>query len=535
MDLSNLTSKNEEIENSSTLTNNIVETENSFSMRNNILENLSVTTNNIVDNSSIIINNIAENMLTVINNTANNVDEVVDVDVNTNVNISPIGENVESDDVLGFSPVGNILTTGENVVSDNFIESDVLTFFGENVESDDVLTLSPVVNILPIGENVESDDVLRFSPVVDILPIGENVVSDDFIESDDVLTFFGENVENNVNVLSTLNENMVYQNVTSDDEHYDDEHDVEDHNTHYEGYFNQLPQLFIPANADLTMPYGTVMGTSFFSIPVLENLNNPQELFDMMVNNMLNPVMPTNIVNEINPSNSGNSVLQNTSFTGQPLNLNMNSVGNQGMIEEEVRKLILYGEENLNLVTQPVLDFIESCYLQNMQYDENLINLIHYTVKNVFARNTQFEMKELISGIIVYSLNGINATFSDNYDMVLPILEQEIKSIVTRSLRLAILRRTMAAPPEMEDVKLVVGADALEKIPICKYENLEDKIKKMNISCTVCQEDFNTEDSVRLLPCEHIYHPDCIDDWLKEHSYKCPCCRKPAAEHSAKI
>ena len=444
MDPSNLASKNEETENSSTTTNNIVETsstitnnivENSFTTTNNIVENSSTITNNIVENSSIITNNIVENLSILINNIINNVDVDVDVDVDTNINILPIGENVESDDA------------------------------------------------------------------------------------------FENEIENNLNVVSTLNENITYSDVNSDDEHYDDEHDVEDHNVQYEGYFNQLPQLFIPAN---------IAGTSFFSIPILENLNNPQGLFNMMVNNMLNPVMATNIVNEINPSNSGNSVLQNTSFTGQPLNLNMNSVGNQGMIEEEVRKLILYGEENLNLVTQPVLDFIESCYLQNMQYDENLINLIHYTVKNVFARNTQFEMKELISGIIVYSLNGINATFSDNYDMVLPILEQEIKSIVTRSLRLAILRRTMAVP-EMEDVKLVVGADALEKIPICKYENLEDKIKKMNISCTVCQNDFNTEDSVRLLPCSHIYHPDCIDDWLKGHSYKCPCCRKPAAEHSAKI
>jgi hypothetical protein len=59
--------------------------------------------------------------------------------------------------------------------------------------------------------------------------------------------------------------------------------------------------------------------------------------------------------------------------------------------------------------------------------------------------------------------------------------------------------------------------------------------KNINIKCTVCQDEFNEQDDVRLLPCEHIYHLDCIDAWLKEHSYKCPCCRKPAAEHAPKI
>ena len=73
------------------------------------------------------------------------------------------------------------------------------------------------------------------------------------------------------------------------------------------------------------------------------------------------------------------------------------------------------------------------------------------------------------------------------------------------------------------------------KIIFKKVNELEQKIKSMNSKCTVCQDDFNEQDDVRVLPCEHIYHLDCIDDWLKIHSYKCPCCRKPAAEYSPKI
>ena len=33
--------------------------------------------------------------------------------------------------------------------------------------------------------------------------------------------------------------------------------------------------------------------------------------------------------------------------------------------------------------------------------------------------------------------------------------------------------------------------------------------------CRVCLTDFNDGDRLRTLPCCHIYHIDCIDQWLK--------------------
>jgi hypothetical protein len=31
-------------------------------------------------------------------------------------------------------------------------------------------------------------------------------------------------------------------------------------------------------------------------------------------------------------------------------------------------------------------------------------------------------------------------------------------------------------------------------------------------------------DKLRLLPCQHRYHTECIDPWLLKNSLKCPCC-----------
>lgn len=40
--------------------------------------------------------------------------------------------------------------------------------------------------------------------------------------------------------------------------------------------------------------------------------------------------------------------------------------------------------------------------------------------------------------------------------------------------------------------------------------------------CPVCMEDFEQGQEVRLLPCRHKFHPDCIDPWLLNVSGSCP-------------
>lgn len=43
-------------------------------------------------------------------------------------------------------------------------------------------------------------------------------------------------------------------------------------------------------------------------------------------------------------------------------------------------------------------------------------------------------------------------------------------------------------------------------------------------ACAICLDQFATMVQVRVLPCEHIFHPDCIDRHLTMQSSKCPLC-----------
>lgn len=46
-------------------------------------------------------------------------------------------------------------------------------------------------------------------------------------------------------------------------------------------------------------------------------------------------------------------------------------------------------------------------------------------------------------------------------------------------------------------------------------------------TCSICLDDFmNDETTVRELPCNHIFHPECIDPFLLNNSSLCPLCKK---------
>ncbi|XP_077369662.1 E3 ubiquitin-protein ligase RNF126-like [Festucalex cinctus] len=45
------------------------------------------------------------------------------------------------------------------------------------------------------------------------------------------------------------------------------------------------------------------------------------------------------------------------------------------------------------------------------------------------------------------------------------------------------------------------------------------------LECPVCREDYSVGESVRQLPCNHLFHNDCVVPWLEQHD-TCPVCRK---------
>ena len=43
-----------------------------------------------------------------------------------------------------------------------------------------------------------------------------------------------------------------------------------------------------------------------------------------------------------------------------------------------------------------------------------------------------------------------------------------------------------------------------------------------NLGCTICTDDFEKGQDIRVLPCDHKFHPECVDPWLLNVSGTCP-------------
>jgi hypothetical protein len=76
----------------------------------------------------------------------------------------------------------------------------------------------------------------------------------------------------------------------------------------------------------------------------------------------------------------------------------------------------------------------------------------------------------------------------------------------------------------LEDVKVTLSQDEFNNLDITK-----DKSSIENKQCNICLDDLTEdelkENSLIQLKCNHIYHKDCIKEWLTKQSTKCPSCR----------
>ena len=65
--------------------------------------------------------------------------------------------------------------------------------------------------------------------------------------------------------------------------------------------------------------------------------------------------------------------------------------------------------------------------------------------------------------------------------------------------------------------------EILNELPETKIEDV-NKLDPEKKNCIICLEDFKNGDNAIILPCIHIFHTDCIKNWLKTQN-TCPICK----------
>jgi hypothetical protein len=195
-------------------------------------------------------------------------------------------------------------------------------------------------------------------------------------------------------------------------------------------------------------------------------------------------------------------------------------------------------------IPESYTNLLEASLFENMRYDDDDVNTILTHTIRTFISITSISFARVIAVILNYAsreTEGIysnNLLFANNYDMVYDICTDELRKQLTRSYRMmqfVSLFFGMNGEQEMENVKLVMKKEnILSMFPEKEYNTFEQDVKSKNEKCVFCQENFTDNDKCRKLNCEHVFHVGCIDEWLENQSYKCPCCRADAGPHYPK-
>ena len=108
-------------------------------------------------------------------------------------------------------------------------------------------------------------------------------------------------------------------------------------------------------------------------------------------------------------------------------------------------------------------------------------------------------------------------------------LEEEERNYAGRRELIESILRHLAELENSLGHQVPLGRNQAEDLPTRLFRKGEERDE----TCSVCVDDFEDGVLVKVLPCHHIFHPVCIDQWLAEYSSICPMC-KADVRHAAR-
>ncbi|KAG2300626.1 hypothetical protein Bca52824_037098 [Brassica carinata] len=97
----------------------------------------------------------------------------------------------------------------------------------------------------------------------------------------------------------------------------------------------------------------------------------------------------------------------------------------------------------------------------------------------------------------------------------------------------------LALGDEMGTVSTALSEEALSRsLKKSIYYQVADETgaisqdKDDDIKCSICQEEYVDGDEVGSMPCEHMYHVSCVEQWLRMKNW-CPICKTSAEEEKS--
>jgi len=265
-------------------------------------------------------------------------------------------------------------------------------------------------------------------------------------------------------------------------------------------------------------------------------INSPRTPIDDQINdqindqiiNQINNNINNNIINQINDNindisdEQTSDSLNDEYFTNSTESFNEPEIYNNNYINNNV---LLDEYSNLfNFMIQRRSDLIENnytedeiikilkLYLITQNFPLNQISYIlfkfyeYYNMYNITYDNIIEILNNDRNNIIQPQLLLINNLYTTNYT------HNQIINVINNLL-------DVTDPPNLQDVVIATDSAVLEQLNKYTLDTNSDT------QCVICMDNMNETQTVCELPCEHLFHDECIKEHLMHYSYKCPICR----------
>jgi len=175
------------------------------------------------------------------------------------------------------------------------------------------------------------------------------------------------------------------------------------------------------------------------------------------------------------------------------------------------------------------------------------VSLIHIPTVSItsLAFNTLVSILRLSSPTLppaqANATNAITAQLNHRGEVFLSTSEWSLNSIKTAGIILLILpglwfvaatffivRKSCIA--KHNRISRTAHARRIPTIQFTRVATRQNRIH--NETCPICLDDFVEGRNVKILPCKHGFHSECVDPWLNDRSDLCPICKKSIIVHS---
>ena len=177
--------------------------------------------------------------------------------------------------------------------------------------------------------------------------------------------------------------------------------------------------------------------------------------------------------------------------------------------EKDINKYKERYQEQKQLIKELQSIFNDMENNENLHIDLSGIESANNTKDHANLNNNYEEVEQII--------------FGDGYQEELAIraVEQQIIDDLCPNPDAMTYEQLLELEDNVGKVNRGLNVEQIDKLPLKKFR--KDKYKGNN-QCIICMEQFIEKEKVKLLPCRHIFHINCIKQWLMKEK-NCPFCK----------